>query len=200
MQLLVVTFGHGQPLTHTQEILKEVSSMYNRDISIGLQTLLKRAQYDMVAAYNAAKVMEQEHRGASAIQYFYERSASMGYPPAMLMMAAFYMRGDYLQQDDYNVPPRRIKDINEAVRWIKLAAKQDYYDAFYMLARCYLEGIGVKPDTSYCQYYIDRIPFPNAPANPYKMSESVVFGNVSKELASFIPRKPVDTQALALAG
>lgn len=163
--------------------------MSNRKMSIGLKCLLERARYDKIAAYNAAILMEQEHRGSSAIQHFYTRSASMGYAPAMLMLAALYMKGDYLQQKDYDTQPQRIKDIDAAFQWIKLAAKQDDPTALYMLARCYLEGVGVDRNPTYCRYYLSQIPFPDSELNPYEISEAVVFGNVSSEVKDYVRRR-----------
>ncbi len=65
--------------------------MKRRHMSIGLKMMLEKAQSDPVAAYNAALLLEEEHKGPQAIQFFCQRSAEGGYTPAMLKQAGIYI-------------------------------------------------------------------------------------------------------------
>ena len=61
--------------------------MKARRMSEGLEQVLRKAQHDPVAAYDAAIMLEYEHRSQNAAQYFFLSAANGGYAPAMLRVA-----------------------------------------------------------------------------------------------------------------
>ena len=159
--------------------------MKRNNMSLGLQMCLEQALQSPIAAYNAAILLESEHKGPAAAQYFYLRSAFGGYVPAMLKVAGLFITGQYIEDSasSYGVC---LQDLEQGAFWIRRAAKTGDSTANYLMARCYLDGIGVKASPSCAMYYLQQVVFPKYPINPYEPDEALVFGNVSKNLGSYL--------------
>lgn len=141
-----------------------------------------------IAAYHEGLKLEQKRRCRAAARYYFQQAAEGGYAPAMLRIAGFCLTGVYSVYDESEVPCRQ-RDIENGIAWIQKAAHTGDDAALYMLARCYLEGIGVTKDRETAAYYIGRVHFPEMSDNPYDLREALVFGSISAELREMIRRE-----------
>lgn len=172
--------------------------MKTRPISTGLKKVLEEARYNPVAAFNAATIMEEEHRGQSAIQYFYRRSALGGYVPAMWRMAGFLLTGQYIMDEDDEQDRRCADDLQEGIGWLQLAAKTGDSTSCYLLARCYIDGVGVKRDIAEARQCLSKVIFYKY-INPYVATEALVFGSVSHQMAELV-RQVMELRVLTAVG
>ena len=173
--------------------------MKTRAMSTGLKLLMKNARHDKIAAYNAAALLEAGGRGHSAVQFFYLRSAERDYPPAMRRIAGFYFTGEFLQDEDEDGQERRFIQDNElGFQWLQRAAKLGDETSEYLLARCYLDGIGTRRDPVKAAYHLGRAVFVGK-FNPYEPDEGLVFGSLSPELHACVRRR-IMANALKSAG
>lgn len=159
--------------------------MKKQMLSQGLRQTIDQARYSRVAAFNAAMLLEGEHGGRAAIQYFYKRSALGGYPPAMVRLAGFFFKGEYIEDTENG--RQYVLDTAQGVGWLRRAAAIGDDAANYLLARCYAEGIGVEKSHALAFYHLSRVNFPHpGKLNPYEPEEALIFGNLSSELRSCI--------------
>lgn len=172
--------------------------MKTRPMSDGLRICLEKAQYDPVAAYDAALLLEAGYRGQSAIQYFYLRAAEGGYTPAMLKVAGLFITGRYLEVSGDESVGKYMCSVNQGFAWIRRAADAGDASAKYALARCYSEGLGVTKNAAKADFYLSSIPFPYQ-TNPYTPTEALVFGNISPAFQNCILRR-LRRAELATAG
>jgi len=159
--------------------------MKHRTMSEGLRITLKKAMTDSVAAYNAAVMLEQDHRGQAAVQFFCQRSADDGYVPGLLKLAGMYLSGCYLRRTGGDTC-LHIKDDVKAYHLISdAAAKQDPI-ALYMLARCHMDGIGTQRDKSLAEYYLDQVILSNYPMMVLESEEMLLFGCNSAAVQKYV--------------
>ena len=147
-------------------------------MSDGLRTLLSRAPYDAIAAYNAALLLNAEHKGQAAVQYFCQLSANMGYSPAMIWIAKMYFTGAYLnpENDQSSLP---VRNVDRCIHWLRQAVSENNDEARYLLARMYWDGIGMTQNKSTAKALLSQVTFSPLFGNPYESSEVQFFGSVS---------------------
>ena len=161
--------------------------MKRKNMSVGLRMYLEQAAQSPAAAYHAALLLESEHKGPVAAQYFYLRSAYGGYLPAMLKVAGLFITGQYVE-DSEGIRGACRQDLEQGVAWLRRAAETGDSTANYLMARCYLDGIGVKASEASALYFLQQVTFPAYPVNPYEPVEALVFGDVSGELKTCVNR------------
>lgn len=152
-----------------------------RNVNVGLTMYLKQAQHSPAAAYSVALLLENEHMGQAAAQQFYMRAARGGYVPAMWKVAGLLITGQYVSSSEDSWGSYT-QDCSQGFAWIQTAAKTGDSTANYLLARCYLDGIGVERSRSAALYFLERVTFPEDSMNPYEPIEVLVFGSVSPDL------------------
>lgn len=160
--------------------------MKRNQMPIGLKMMLEKAQNDPAAAYTAALLLEEGHKGPRAVQFFCQRAAEGGYTTAMLKLAGIYISGQYIHDD-----PREAdsgQDLKAGVEWLRQAADSGDNTANYMLAHCYCEGIGVERSRAKAMYFVGQISSPEAPISIYETTEMLIFGTISSELHAFVHR------------
>lgn len=164
----------------------------------GLEMTLKKAQNDPAAAYTAALLMEEGHRGGpQAVQFFCQRSAEDGYTPAMLKLAGMYISGQYIHDDPQEAD--RDRDLKAGVEWLRRAVDAGDDTANYMLAHCYCAGIGVERSRTKAMYFVGLIASPELLIGLYETTEMLIFGEISSELRAFALRCQ-RAKSLAFAG
>ncbi len=161
--------------------------MKRNQMSIGLKMMLEKAQSDPVAAYNAALLLEEEHKGPQAVQSFCQRSAEGGYVPAMLKLAGIYITGHYIHDDTVDMGSSDDRRAGSA--WLRRAADTGDDVANYMLAHCYYEGIGVESSRAKAMYFAGQLPASGVPLSLYQTMETLIFGEISSELCAFAQRR-----------
>lgn len=159
-----------------------------RSMNVGLRMFLEQANHSPVAAYNAALLLEAEHRGQAAVQYFYARAANGGYVPAMLKIAGFLISGQYVDYDNDTSLGIAVQNTVQGAAWIQSAAKTGDSTANYLLARCYWDGIGVERSRPKAMYYLNQVVFPECGMNPYEPTEAFVFGGISMGMKANVSR------------
>ena len=149
-----------------------------RKMSDGLRTLLGKAPHDAIAAYNAALLLDAEHKGQAAVQYYCQLSAKMEYSPAMLWIAKMYYTGVYLNRaNDQSYIP--VRNVDRCIHWLKRAVAKNNDEARYLLARMYWDGIGMPQNKSAANALLSQITFAPLFGNPYESSEIQFFGSIS---------------------
>jgi len=171
--------------------------MKRNQMSIGLKMMLEKAQSDPVAAYNAALLLEGEHKGPQAVQFFCQRAAEGGYVPAMLKLAGIYITGNYIHDDANDMDIT--EDLKTGVAWLRRAADTGDNTANYMLAHCYYEGIGVECSRAKAMYFAGQLPSSGVPISLYQTTETLIFGEISGELYAYVQRRQ-RASSLPLAG
>lgn len=166
-------------------------------LPIGLKMMLEKAQNDPAAAYTAALLLEEGHRGPRAVQFFCQRSAEDGYTPAMLKLAGIYIMGHYIHDDAAGASLDQ--DLKTGADWLRRAADAGDDTANYMLAHCYYEGIGVECSRAKAMYFVGQISSPEVPISLYETTETLIFGTISSELHAFANRRQ-RAKSLSLAG
>lgn len=159
--------------------------MKRRTMSEGLRITLKNGMSDPIAAYNAAVMLEQEHRGQAAVQFYCERSAGGGYVPGLLKLAGMYLSGCYLRRTGTD-SCLHIKDDVKAYHLISDAAAGHDPIALYMLARCCMDGIGTQRDKISAEYYLDQVIMSNYPMEFMESEELLIFGCNSAAVHKYI--------------
>ncbi len=87
------------------------------------------------AQYQLAQ--KKENTDGRAAFNLYQKSAQKGFAPAQCKMGEYYLMGsDYAKANN-----------SKAYEWFKKSADQNYALGEYYYAMCYLDGIGVAPDT-----------------------------------------------------
>lgn len=161
--------------------------MKRKQMSAGLKMMLERAHEDPVSAFNAALLLEEEHRGAASVQYFCQRAAEGGYVPAMIKLAGIYITGRYVH-DEYEEEDK-LQDIETGVSWLQRGADIGDHTACYMLAHCYFEGFCLECNPVKASYYLSQAAFPIYPANPYEPTEILIFGYSSHRILEYLQRQ-----------
>lgn len=151
-------------------------------MNVGLKMYLEQAQYNPVAAYNAALLLENENMGQAIAQQFYVRAARGGYVPAMWKVAGLFITGQYVSRREDSIWDSYTQNLDQGFTWIQTAAQTGDSTANYLLARCYWDGIGVERNRSSALYFLEQVTFPELSMNPYEPTEVLVFGSVSTEL------------------
>ena len=157
-----------------------------KKMSEGLEVLLKESMHNPIAAFNVALVLESEHRSPMNVQDYLFISAHGGYTPAMIKLAGLYLTGRILERADDMSQPQPVRNVDQGVMWLFRAANNEDEIAFYLLARCYFDGVGVKQNYKTAYSYLDRVTFPNCHANPYEGTEIIVFGSASPEIEHYL--------------
>lgn len=164
----------------------------------GLETMLKKAQNDPAAAYTAALLLEDGHRGGpQAVQFFCERAAEGGYTTAMLKLAGMYISGQYIHDDPREADAAQ--DLKAGAEWLRRAVDAGDETANYMLAHCYCEGIGVERSRAKAMYFVGLISSPEFSISLCETEEIFIFGEISSELHTFAHRCQ-RANSLSLAG
>lgn len=158
-------------------------------MSDGLRTLLGKAPRDAIAAYNAALLLNAEHKGQAAVQYYCQLSANMGYSPAMLWIARMYYTGVYLNCAS-NQSELPVRNVDRCIHWLKRAVAENNDEARYLLARMYWDGIGMPQNKSAANALLSQITFSPLFGNPYESSEVQFFGSISYSFGAGILRSP----------
>lgn len=97
----------------------------------GIKRMKKQARPDW-SRYQEAMEYLKKHNYAEAGRRFAELAES-GYPKAMYQLARLYQSGKGV-----------VRDLDEAVDWLKHATNRGYAPAQYRLAACYADGLGVE--------------------------------------------------------
>lgn len=176
---------------------KEENCMKCNQMPIGLKMMLEKAKDDPAAAYTAALLLEEGHRGPQAVQFFCQRSAEDGYVPAMIKLAGIYIMGHYIHDDSTDTDSDQ--DIKTGVDWLRRAADTGDDTANYMMAHCYCEGVGVAYSRAKAMYFVGQISAPKPPLSLYETTETLIFGSISSELRAFTLHRQ-RAKSLARAG
>ena len=153
-----------------------------------LRRLLQDAKYDPASAFDAAEILECTGRNSRLTQLLYDR-ATYGHKTAAktnlakLKLAHLLISGHYIKDADKSSLTTYIKDDEQAFALIKETESNGYGKAAYLLARAYIDGIGVAQSKSMAIYYLDQLTEASTDRNEFEQAELQVFGSISLELS-----------------
>ncbi len=137
---------------------------------------LKHANHSAIEAFRVASWFEDERRCPLTSQIYYLRAAKAGYPPAMIKLASICLSA---KTGNGN---KEEAGATEAAMWLMRAASSGNCIADYLLARCYVDGIGVKENRPRAKYYLKKSCRYEKRLSKYRPMEAFVFGSVSQKL------------------
>lgn len=149
--------------------------------------LLNEAKRNPKSAYDMALDLEKKHGSQSIIQHYFYLSASGGYVPAMIRVACLYLSGQYIKFDE-DGRACFVRDHTKGVEWLTKAASTGDDTSHHLLARCYLDGIGVPKSEYEPRFHISRIKITSNNNNLHELNGSMIIGNASGKLQEIIEK------------
>ena len=145
-------------------------------------------RYDPVAAYQLACELERKHKSPRLVQSLLTRSADQKYDRALIKLAGRLIRGYYYPDDDL-CAAAPVKNEVVGVQRVQEAVACGCCVANYLIARAYLDGIGVEADKMSADAYLNCITEDTYDAAQFEAQEIMAFGNVSHELHNMLYSK-----------